>query len=192
MFRNTVARAVAAAATLSVILVLGAMAPAAAEPSGARAKPAGPVSTLGVGWHNEVAVPRTLYQCPSTVCNQGQAYPGNDLAEVCTFYNGITWGLVFNRANLHTGFIPIAQLKYADPPQSCTSVGIGHHWIMQSTLYQCPAFICNQGQANPGDDVAVICVFADSGNQRWTWAVNHANYHEGFILHDQDPSAPNC
>jgi hypothetical protein len=189
MYIKHAARWVTAGIALVVMFSLGPVLPASAV----SAKPASPITTMGVGWHNEVRVARTLYQCPGFNCNQGQAYPGNDLAEVCTLYaNGLTWGLVFNRANLHTGFIPIGQLIYADPPQSCTNVGHGRIMNFEPTLYQCPAFNCNRGEVRFGHDVAMICVFAWPNNERWTWALNHANNHEGFIFHDQDPSVPIC
>jgi hypothetical protein len=155
-------------------------------------KPTAEVGIAGVGWHNEVAVNRTLYQCPATICNQGQAYPGNNLAEVCTLGSGgTTWGLVFNRANLHTGFIPISQLIYADPPQSCNSVGVGGGVTAKATLYQCPDLNCNQGQAYPGNDIGFIC-YLGSGSTYWLWALNHANNHEGFIPASNSLGLPTC
>lgn len=169
-------------------------APGIPAPPAVAAKVASPVATLGVGWHNEVRVPRTLYQCPAFNCNQGQAYPGNDLAEVCTLRaNGEHWGLVFNRANLHTGFIPVLQLRYADPPQSCTDVGRGKIMNFEPWLHQCPSSVCNRGEARFGHDVAMICIFTwPNTTENWTWALNHANNHEGFIFHIQDNGAPYC
>jgi len=184
------------AALFAVIISFAMSSPASAAPTDAPVFLTGTVNSetaiASVGWHNEVSVQRPLYQCLSTQCNQGQAFPGNDLAEVCTVSSGgTTWGLVFNRANLHTGFIPISQLIYADPSQSCNSVGTGGRVDGAVALYQCPAAQCNQGQAFPGNDIGFICYWGD-GATYWLWALNHANGHEGFIPASNSLGLPAC
>lgn len=155
-------------------------------------KPSPDMTIMAEGWHNEVTQTRALYQCPAFHCNQGQAYVGNDLAEVCTVWqSGVKWGLVFNRANEHSGFIPVDHLKYADPPQSCNNVGWGTVSQNNYALYQCPYNYCNQGFATAGDDVAAICYHV-ANNFYWWWSLNHANGHEGFRAAAGTGGYPRC
>ncbi|MFD9888439.1 hypothetical protein ACFWY9_03805 [Amycolatopsis sp. NPDC059027] len=182
---------------LLVSTFIGAMftgAPAAsAGPADIQEKPVS-ASVMGVGWHNEVTSNQTLYQCPGFQCNQGQAYPGNDLAEVCTWNaSGYKWGLVFNRANEHTGFIPVNYLKYADPDVDCGAAGSDLQVKWNQTLYQCPGSNCNQGQATDGQHVRFFCNFYDSAARTWwRWVFNPNNQHEGFAYVQNQPGAANC
>ncbi|MFJ8313454.1 MULTISPECIES: hypothetical protein [unclassified Streptomyces] len=162
----------------AVALCLAMISPASAATSHT-SRPLSPATAQGVGVGTWVDSAQTLYQCPSGVCNQGQAYPGNDLADVCT-WNG--WELVYNRANTHSGFIPRSSLGNGAPhsDQDCNSVGRGGGVTANESIYQCPDGVCNQGQAYPGNDVASIC-YINNGTGTWVWVLNHANGHEGFI-----------
>ncbi|SEG95233.1 hypothetical protein SAMN05444920_1093 [Nonomuraea solani] len=137
----------------------------------------------GIGVGSWVSSPQPLYQCPATYCNQGQAYPGNDLANVCyTASGGHFWDLVFNRANGHTGFIPEPNLGAGSPrsSQPCSTVPHGGRVLRDQPMYQCPATHCNQGQAYVGNDIAFMCSVR-AGGVTWAWAFNHGNGHEGFM-----------
>ncbi|MEV0648288.1 hypothetical protein AB0I28_23780 [Phytomonospora sp. NPDC050363] len=56
--------------------------------------------------------------------------------------------------------------------------------IPTASLFQCPAATCNQGVADPGDDVADLCYLPGSTTPWggvWDLVLNHANNHVGFI-----------
>jgi hypothetical protein len=135
---------------------------------------------VDVNWHNTVNTTRALYQCPATFCNQGQANAGNDLIEVCLIEAGnVTWALVFNRANEHSGFIPIIQLTGPDPSTRCVGMTPAAEAVGDYTLYQCPYSYCNQGQALSGHLVSRICYRVANGLYWWL-SFNANNGHEGF------------
>lgn len=102
---------------LGVIFAAVALCAAAVSPTAAAtsttSRSLSPTSAQGIGVGTWVDGFRTLYQCPANGCNQGQAYPGNDLADVCTWQG---WDLVYNRANGHTGFIARSNLGNGAPP----------------------------------------------------------------------------
>jgi hypothetical protein len=161
-------------------------------PASAAPDPAPDLTIMGVGKANFVSQPRTLYQCPETFCNQGQAYPGNDLARVCDFANaGIVWALVFNRANEHTGFIPVSQLSGESPGQDCSNVGQARPKSYDQPMYQCPYSYCNQGVSQAWADTAGICWHQASGIY-WWWSFNHYNLHEGFRTANDTGGLPPC
>ncbi|MFD9961785.1 NAD(P)-binding protein [Amycolatopsis sp. NPDC058986] len=107
--------------------------------------------------------------------------------------SGYKWGLVFNRANEHTGFIPVNYLKYADPDVDCGAAGSDLQVKWNQTLYQCPGSNCNQGQAIDGQHVRFFCNFYDSAARTWwRWVFNPNNQHEGFAYVQNQPGAANC
>ncbi|MDH6221786.1 hypothetical protein [Streptomyces pseudovenezuelae] len=164
----------------AIALCAAAVSPAAAATS-TTSRSLSPASAQGVGVGTWVDGFRTLYQCPANGCNQGQAYPGNDLADVCTWQG---WDLVYNRANGHTGFIARSNLGVGAPRsnQDCNSVGHKGGVYVNDTIRQCPSAVCNAGQAFVGNDIGVIC-YVTNATEIWFWVLNHANGHEGFILY---------
>jgi hypothetical protein len=68
------------------------------------------VNCAGVGSGTSVNNPETIYQCPQDYCNPGQAYPRNDIAQICHAKN-VNWTLVLNHQNGHVGFILAGKLN---------------------------------------------------------------------------------
>ena len=162
----------------AIALCAAAVSPAAAATS-TTSRSLSPTSAQGIGVGTWVDGFQPLYQCPASGCNQGQAYQGNDLADVCTLQG---WDLVYNRANGHTGFIARSNLGNGAPRsgQDCNSVGHKGGVVANDVIRQCPSAVCNAGQAFVGNDIASIC-FITNASGTWVWVLNHANGHEGFI-----------
>jgi hypothetical protein len=152
-----------------------------------------PPASAGVGVGNETYSPQvqTLRQCPFDNCNPGQAYLGNHLAEVCVYWPDEQWALVFNGANLHTGFIRSSLLRFNRTVPDCGTLSPVHPTSWFRTLYQCPALNCNQGQAPAYSNVVYICQWGGPGNW-WIWALNRDNKHEGFLPTNAAPGLPTC
>lgn len=65
-------------------------------------------SGIGIGTH--VIVATTLYQCPGTNCNPGQAAPSHDIAVLCQL-SGTGWRFVVNQTNSHIGYVQRSYLE---------------------------------------------------------------------------------
>ncbi|NKE62786.1 hypothetical protein FXN61_41130 [Lentzea sp. PSKA42] len=180
------------AAFAALVLTAGAAAPAMAQGSLERTFGASDeVSTKAVGWPNEVASVQTLYQCPGTHCNKGEARPGQELSEICVYPAGATtWALVYNRTNGHTGFIDKLKLIHRDPPTHCNDVGVGRS--ASGPLYQCMALFCNQGQATTGDHLRAECQILGADGWYWVWVFNRTNQHEGFFRQSTNADLQKC
>ncbi|HEY1175074.1 MAG TPA: hypothetical protein VGF17_02875 [Phytomonospora sp.] len=180
----------AAAAAFAVVAMLAVSAPALADSTGEKPATAD-VGIASVGVATRVTIPKaSLFQCPADFCNQGVANPTDTVSLICKIPGsttpwGGTWSLVLNHANYHVGFISDRFLEFPVTSQSCSNVGRGVHvTIPTASLFQCPADFCNQGVANPADDVADICYLSGSTTPWggvWDLVLNHANNHVGFI-----------
>jgi hypothetical protein len=136
----------------------------------------------GVGQGTRVLTAQALYQCPFTTCNQGRAYPGQDLATICYIVTDRRWDWIFNHVNWHTGYVPSSALTVRSS-QPCSTVGIGTGVFTPQALYQCPFTTCNQGRAYPGQDIATVCFIIT--DRRWDLVHNHVNWHVGFVPSSQ-------
>ncbi|MGW4064215.1 hypothetical protein ACWEGE_38405 [Amycolatopsis sp. NPDC004747] len=121
-----------------------------------------------------VATQYPIYQCPATNCNQGYVTAGQPVHVYC---QTSVWYLVYNPANEHVGFLHTDYIN-PGPEPSCAGVGTGTSVDNRETIYQCPQTFCNPGQVYPGNDIAQIC---HAKNSVWTFVLNHANGHVGFI-----------
>jgi hypothetical protein len=168
------------------------------SPAAAAAPPPGSVGALV--WEDvQVTINRaSLFQCPATNCNQGEASPPDDLQLWCKLAEGTRWYLVQNMSNGHVGWIDWSWLRargtneLPTPPPNCLGTGIGDHVVVATTLYQCPGTNCNRGQAAPSDNIAVLCQLLGTG---WRFVVNQTNAHVGLIQRsylDWDPNVELC
>ncbi len=153
-------------------------------------------ASAGIGVGNEIYSPQTqlLLQCPFDNCNRGQVYPGDHLAEVCTWWPDEQWALVLNGSSAHhTGWIRSSLLKFNRTVPDCSTLGPVHPVSWFRTLYQCPALNCNQGQAPAYSNVVYLCQWGGPGNW-WIWAFNrdNAHMHEGFLPTNATPGLPTC
>lgn len=159
-----------------------------AEPGGADS-----VSPMSIGDDVYVTATRTLFQCPGSQCNQGQAYVGNDMRLVCKLDNSTNWVLAMNRTNSHVGWISRNLLGgISREPALCYGSGKGTSVFYNPTpLYQCQSVSCNQGQAYLAHDVAILCVTTAT----YDFAINQTNKHVGWIDFRQYPGVtdvPTC
>lgn len=70
---------------------------------------------------------------------------------------GYAFNWVVNSTNGHTGFVHDVWLGEKASVE-CTSYGRGTRvTIRTASLFQCPYENCNQGVANPEDDVTTAC-----------------------------------
>jgi hypothetical protein len=147
-----------------------------------------PVRPGGIGVGIGINIPAvSMFQCPSTICNQGLAYRGNDIADVCYLpidgWGGGYWNLLLDHNNNEMGFTAARWLTGSLTGQQCGNIGIGTTPVPGSvTLYQCPSTICNQGQAYRGNDVADICWLQGTA---WDLYLNHNLNEVGFAYWDQ-------
>lgn len=72
--------------------------------------PVPPPNCLGTGIGTRVIVATTLYQCPGTNCNPGQAAPSHNIAVLCQL-SGTGWRFVVNQSNSHIGYVQRSYLE---------------------------------------------------------------------------------
>lgn len=179
----------------SVVTVLaGVLALLTTAPVTGQAEPVGALAWQEV----RVTINRaSLFQCPSANCNQGEASTSHVVQLYCKLSDTSPMMLVHNQTNGHVGWIDFQWLiqptgERPTVPPNCLGSGIGTHVVRATALYQCPATNCNQGQADPSHDIAVLCQIPSYG---WRFVVNQSNKHVGFVqsLHlTYDPNVAVC
>jgi hypothetical protein len=177
----------------AILLTAGAVMPATAQESPGVVFENPDEMSAQARHFNEVATVQALYQCPATFCNKGEARPGQALGEICTLDSGgIKWALVYNRANGHTGFINTLRLIHEDPKVDCGRDGLVGPISIDVTLYQCPAFFCNKGEAKRGHMLRGECYVETGDGWYWIWVYNRNNHHEGFYVDTSDSGLERC